>query len=113
MPLSQSELDALLAKHGELGDLLNDLTPDVPPPPPNTPPLTSGIADVSAEVGDPPLVIDLHAAFADAEDSDTELVYSVVGVSWRRYSQPKRRPKKFSEVPGSGTRSSCRVQVTA
>ncbi|MCC6572313.1 MAG: hypothetical protein IT462_00860 [Planctomycetes bacterium] len=42
-------------------------------------PTTSGLADVVADENDDPILVDLGAAFADAEDSDAELVFAVVG----------------------------------
>lgn len=45
----------------------------------NTAPTSSGIADVQVEVNSPNTVIDLFAAFEDAEDPDADLVYTVVG----------------------------------
>jgi glucose/arabinose dehydrogenase len=47
----------------------------------NTAPTTSGIANVAVVQDAPDTVIDLFAAFADAEDADTELTYSVVSNS--------------------------------
>ncbi len=46
-------------------------------PPTNAPPTTSGIADVSVNTDAPDTVIDLFAAFDDAEDSDPELSYAI------------------------------------
>jgi len=44
----------------------------------NTTPTTSGIADVTVDEDDPDTVIDLFAAFADVEDPDSALTYTVV-----------------------------------
>ncbi|MCC6573531.1 MAG: hypothetical protein IT462_07045 [Planctomycetes bacterium] len=44
----------------------------------NTAPTTSGIADVVADENDDPIVINLAAAFADDEDADAELTYTIV-----------------------------------
>jgi len=41
------------------------------------PPTTSGIADVVVNVNAPNTVIDLFTAFADTEDTDSELVYTI------------------------------------
>ncbi|MEL7509558.1 MAG: carbohydrate-binding domain-containing protein [Cyanobacteria bacterium J06554_1] len=46
---------------------------------PNTAPTTSGIADVSVLEGSADTVVPLFDAFADAEDADTALTYTVVG----------------------------------
>ncbi|MEL7331649.1 MAG: malectin domain-containing carbohydrate-binding protein, partial [Cyanobacteria bacterium J06560_2] len=45
----------------------------------NTAPTTSGIADISVEENANNTVIDLFDAFDDAQDSDTQLTYAVVG----------------------------------
>lgn len=47
----------------------------------NDPPTTSGIADVSVNEDAPDTVINLAAAFADKEDADSELVFSVTANS--------------------------------
>lgn len=44
-------------------------------------PTTTGLADVSVLVGSLPTAIDLFAAFADTEDADNQLAYTVTAVS--------------------------------
>ncbi len=43
----------------------------------NSPPTTSGLSDVVANEDDPPVFVDLRPAFADAEDADSALTYTV------------------------------------
>ena len=52
-----------------------------PTPPGNLPPTTSGIADVNVNVDAPNTVIDLFAAFADFEDPDTALTFTVEDIT--------------------------------
>ncbi len=47
--------------------------------PVNDPPTTSGIANVTVDEDAPDTLIDLFAAFADIEDADTALTYSITG----------------------------------
>ncbi len=64
---------------------------------PNNAPTTSGLADVSVSEDAPPTDIDLHADFADVEDADSALAYTVVG---------NTNPALFSGVtvnPATGT----------
>jgi hypothetical protein len=49
--------------------------------PANTPPTTSGIADVYVDEDAADVVLDLGAAFADAEDPDSYLAYEVLSNS--------------------------------
>ena len=49
--------------------------------PPNEPPTTTGISDVVVNEDAAATLIDLHAAFSDAEDADSLLTYSIAGNS--------------------------------
>ena len=63
----------------DTGGLAVDTTFTVNVDPVNDRPTTSGIADLNVDEDADDSTIDLYAAFADIEDADSQLTYSVVG----------------------------------
>jgi Ca2+-binding RTX toxin-like protein len=63
----------------DAGGLFVDANLHVTVNPINDAPTTSGLTDVAVDEDSAPTVIDLHAAFADIDDADSELTYAVTG----------------------------------
>jgi VCBS repeat-containing protein len=61
------------------GAISNTATVNITVTPVNDAPTTSGIADVTVNEDAAATTIDLHAAFNDADNLDSELTYSIVG----------------------------------
>ncbi|BAY25920.1 peptidase-like protein [Calothrix sp. NIES-2100] len=74
-----SQLTVQATDTGGLSTTTNFTVNVSPTPPANTAPTTSGIANVSVVQDAPDTVIDLFAAFSDAQDPDTALIYKVLG----------------------------------